>query len=72
MREQIDEISLDLVRVLVFVDENKLKLPPINFAIRLFCLNIDHLFCSKFSKSLRVRRLLLFFVALPNVLNPFQ
>ena len=29
-REQIDEISLDLVRVLIFIDENELKLPPIN------------------------------------------
>ena len=29
--EQIDQISLDLVRVLIFIDENKLKLPPVNF-----------------------------------------
>ena len=29
--EQINEVSLNLVRVLVFVDENELKLPPVNF-----------------------------------------
>src|SRR6266536_4004469 len=31
MREQVDKISLDFVRVLVFIDENELELPPIKF-----------------------------------------
>ena len=28
-REQINEVSLDLVRVLIFIDKDELKLPPI-------------------------------------------
>src|SRR6266699_2966624 len=27
--ESIDEVGLDLVRILIFIDENELKLPPI-------------------------------------------
>ena len=28
-RQRINEISLDFVRILIFIDKNKLKLPPI-------------------------------------------
>ena len=69
MREQIDEISLDLVRILIFIDENKLKLPPINFRDSFVLLKHRQRLLQQIVEIHRVSCLLLFFVALPNVVN---
>src|SRR6266498_5784913 len=67
--EQINEISLDFVSILVFVDENELKLPAVNFRDPLVLLKQKQSFLKQVVKIHRVRRLFLFLVALPNVLN---
>ncbi len=68
-REQVDKVSLDFVRVLIFVDQNELKLAPVDFRDPLVLLNHQQRLLQQVVKIHRVRRLLLFFVSVPNVLD---
>src|SRR6266478_6613089 len=67
--EQIDEVSLDFVRVLVFIDENKLKLPPIKFPDAFVLLKHRQRLFEQVVEIHRVGRLLLFLVANVNVVD---
>ena len=67
--EQINEISLNLVRVLVFIDENELELPPVNLGDSLVLLKHRQRLLQQIVEIHRVGRLLLLFVARPDVLN---
>ena len=67
--EQIDEVSLDFVRVLVFIDENKLKLPPIKFPDAFVLLKHRQRLLEQVVEIHRVGRLLLFLVANVNVVD---
>ena len=68
-REQVDKVSLDFVRVLVFVDQNELKLAPVDFRDPLVLLKHHQRFLQQVVEIHRVRGLLLFFVSVPNVLD---
>ena len=67
--EQIDQVSLDFVRVLVFIDENELELPPVNFRNPLVLLKHRQRLFQQVVEIHRVGRLLLFFVSLVDILN---
>src|SRR5260370_1127580 len=62
-REQVDEIGLDLVRVLIFIDQNELKLPAIKRVDALVLLQHRQRLFEQIVEIDRVRRLLLFLVA---------
>ena len=67
--EQVYEVSLNLVRVLVFIDQNELKLPLVNFRDSLVLLKHQQRLLQQIVEIHRVGGLLLFFVALMNVLD---
>ena len=67
--EQIHQVSLNFVGVLVFIDKDELKLPPVEFRDPLVLLKHRQRLLQQVVEIHRVGRLLLFFVAVVNILD---
>ena len=67
--EQIDEVSLDFVRVLIFINENKLELTPIKFRDAFVLLKHRQRLLEQVVEIHRVGRLLLPFITGMHVLD---
>ncbi len=72
VREEIDEIGLDLVRILIFVDQDELKLPPIKRGDALVLLQHRQCLFEQVIEIDRVRGLFLFLVASVNIGDFFE
>ena len=70
--EKIDQISLDLVRVLIFIHENELKLPPVKFSNALVALKHRQRLFQQVIEIHGVGRFFLFFIAIMDVFDFFE
>ena len=70
--EQIDQVSLDFVRVLIFIDQNELKLPPIKFRDAFVLLKHRQCLFEQVVEIHRVGRLLLLLITDVNVFDPVE